>query len=412
MAKTMMSDHSGNLMVWGHFYESLDQEGYNGTFLHKYSPAGQLLWADTTKSFGIPVCGGMTMDNADNIYVTVGKTSNTNGDGHIWINGVKYPGGFGYMIKYNNAGQLMWVINTGRFRYPKDMTMDNSGNIFVTGSAGNFCFTQKFNTEGHLLEEMEICGNYISADRNGNIYLSQNGNIKKISSGTLIWSHNINSADFRISIDNGGNCYLVTCPTDYSSEMMKFSPSGELLWSHDMSFKAGGIFVSGEKISVVDETLSSKTASKLQVRQYNLNGDESWTYSIPNSGDMMGRGITEQAGAIYVSASGKRVLNNYVMRINMSGVATALGENNEDHDLFSVYPNPSRQFNINYVNNKNTPFSIRVHDITGKCILVKNYTNASGMLRESLDLSPYAKGVYSLQLVQEQSVQIRRLIVE
>jgi hypothetical protein len=99
---------------------------------------------------------GVTVDNSSNIYVTgftQGGLDNNTNLGSVSNDII--------LVKYNSSGTKQWTkqLGTGAVDTGNDVTVDSSGNIYVTGdtyggldgntSAGNAdIFLMKFNSDG------------------------------------------------------------------------------------------------------------------------------------------------------------------------------------------------------------------------------------------------------------------------
>jgi hypothetical protein len=118
-------------------------------------------------------------------------------------------------IKYDTDGKELWVNrydeNNGRGGIPSAMTIDNQGNIYITGRSSN-----------HSLGD-----NYVT--------------IKYDSSGRQLWDATydgtgeglLNEAS-ALFVDNDGNVYVTgTCMAgsrDVTYDTIKYSPDGNQLW--------------------------------------------------------------------------------------------------------------------------------------------------------------------------------------
>ena len=159
---------------------------------------------------------------------------------------------------YNLTNGQNWTYNI-----PADMTVDNQGNVYVTGekygSAYKDYATHKIDLNGNLLWSAVHNGilgyndvaNAVDVDNLGNVYVTgftndTSGNyndittIKYSSAGNVIWLRAYNGpasyddAGKKIKIDNSGNVIVAGISwgtgtqTDYI--ILKYNPSGVLLW--------------------------------------------------------------------------------------------------------------------------------------------------------------------------------------
>jgi hypothetical protein len=87
---------------------------------------------------------------------------------------------------------------------------------------------------------------------------------------------------------------------------------------------------------------------------------------------------------------------------------TVLDADNFQINQISVYPNPSKD--VFYVKlNNNTPFDIRVTDITGKVVYTKKQMNATTPF--PLQMGTYSSGIYFLQIRANNQLTTRKLVL-
>lgn len=145
-AKSIKVSTSGHVYVAG--------KSYNGTntdyVLLKYDTSGTLLWTRFYDgSTGDDECVSMAMDNSENIFLT-GFSTGTNGSNTDAAT-----------VQYNSSGVRNWVIrfdgSSGGNDIGKSVTVDQAGNIIVTGSTdtdnsastiNNDIFSVKYNSNG------------------------------------------------------------------------------------------------------------------------------------------------------------------------------------------------------------------------------------------------------------------------
>jgi uncharacterized delta-60 repeat protein len=249
-------DNSGNIYVTGYSTGS----GSNSDYLTiKYNPNGIQQWIQRYNGAGAgqDVAYSITADDSGNVYITgVSDTASTGGSGNC------------VTIKYNTNGVQQWIkmySGAGNLRdLGNDITLDNSGNIYVTGyttlSANDINYlTIKYNSNGAMQwvktyngtgNDRDIALN-IEHDNNGNVYitgLSRSSNsfysedfvtIKYDSSGTEKWTKRYNSPNNYgdepqdMAVDVAGNVYVTGYGFNggtYSLATVKYSASGNEEW--------------------------------------------------------------------------------------------------------------------------------------------------------------------------------------
>jgi len=174
LALSTAYDTSGNVYVTGYS----NGNGSESDFVTiKYNPSGIQEWISIYNGPGntYDIGAAIALDNSGNVYVTgssygVGSSSD-------------YA-----TIKYNSEGVMMWVARYNGIRnsedYPILLSIDNSGNVYVSGTEGisdssDIC-TIKYNTNGVMLWFARYDGpgngtdyvNSLVLDKNGNVYLT------------------------------------------------------------------------------------------------------------------------------------------------------------------------------------------------------------------------------------------------
>ncbi len=160
----LVVDKNGNVYVTGYREDSLSPEVTNFNFLTiKYSPAGALLWDKIydRATTSIDFGNSMAVDDSGNVYVT-GSSSST-------LTGKDFT-----TIKYNSNGDTLWVRQYNGPGNSVDeaqaIQLDNHGHIYVIGqSRGTGTFddftTIKYKANGDTLWVRRYNGTGNGADQ-------------------------------------------------------------------------------------------------------------------------------------------------------------------------------------------------------------------------------------------------------
>ena len=172
-AKAIAVDNSGNVYVAG---TSLGMGTGNDFATIKYDSAGQQQWVALYNDFDNPdeQLNAMTIDGSGNVYVTG------------W-SGILYSYHDCTTIKYNSAGQEQWVarynVQPRGYASGIGIALDDSGNVYVAArtqdESSTFCATIKYNSAGQQQWVAEYRGGAgldtptaIAVDHKGNAYVT------------------------------------------------------------------------------------------------------------------------------------------------------------------------------------------------------------------------------------------------
>src|SRR5437667_296105 len=252
-ATAIAIDGKGNVYVTGTSQGS--GTGYDFATI-KYDSNGQKQWVARYN-------GPANLDDS-------AKAAVVDGAGNVYVTGSSTGAGSGLdcvTVKYDSAGQQQWVARDAGFHLGSEahaITVDASGNIYVTGGSGFIdsgldYLTIKYNSAGQKLWGRRYSGGYafgediataIAVDGLGNVYVTGTSfvpatgfdyaTVKYDSSGGDGWSVRYNGPAngeddaSSIAIDNSGNIYVTgqsagsgTGP-DYAT--IKYEASGNQLW--------------------------------------------------------------------------------------------------------------------------------------------------------------------------------------
>jgi hypothetical protein len=204
-------DASENVYVTGNVSILNVTYGGSGLLVSKFNSNGGLTWSNvvTPGQPGIAQVRagglGIAVDSANNVYVASRTDGNAGGS-------FAYAG----LTKFDSNGNVIWYVNTYETAgqstgASRDVSVDSSGNIYLTVSAGNF-YTIKYNSSGSIIWQKILTPSFsisngfggqtktIAVDStNSFLYLSPGAGtgqvpiIKLDFNGNLIWSNRLNA---------------------------------------------------------------------------------------------------------------------------------------------------------------------------------------------------------------------------
>lgn len=367
--KSIIVDNSRNVFVAG--YSKIEGIGRNFTTI-KYSPSGEILWISEflSPSTNSNSFGSVVADDSGNVYVTgsgdqesitakydlegtelwkktliksLPNAVTLSDSGYLYVTGKYTDSNYDYfVVKYNSDGTEMWNSNwngTGDSKGAIDIAVDESGNVYITGTTNSLYTTVKYNANG--MENWAVYydgvgnsdkANSIAIDSFGNIYVTGNtGTVKYNSKGTELWINDPSGSN--ITADKNGFIYL----TNWNN-ISKYDTSAALIWTKSYAGRTVKKLVidAMNNISVIGEDRLPTNGYDFVTESFNSKGDKRWTgrYNGPGiSRDTFADMAIDDDGNIYVS--GKSGDDFTTVKFDPNG--------NQDWTVF--YLGPTTSFN-------------------------------------------------------------------
>ena len=466
-AVSVAVDASGNVYVTGQSMGSGTGADYATI---KYNPAGVQLWlmrfdgpADSTD---VPV--GLVIDNSGNVYVT-GYSSgggtgfdfatvkyNTNGvqqwvqrygtyitdkpvgigidqAGNVYIAGNSGSSGSSYVtLKYDPQGVLLWSQNYSPVgdlaggSYAQSMTVDMSGNVYVTGvsypGAAGKITTVKYNTNGvpqwaQLYGSQESLTFSITTDISGNVYIEGayyglGHTIKYNSFGTVKWdmpgNHNV------AAIDNNSN--VISAGITFNT--VKYDSTGTPQWS--VTYPQGGYTNAVNADASGNIYVTGYSGNDYLTVKYSPGGAQQWTesYNGPGNGDDEAVAMAlDGQGNVYVTGFSMGAGTDYdfatIKYSQLTGINPISSDIPNSYSLSQNYPNPfNPSTKIKFGVPKSGGVRLVIYDAIGREVatVVNEQLNA-GTYEAQWNASNFPSGVYFYKITSGDFSETKKLIL-
>lgn len=194
-------DHNNHVISTGAFTSTvltfgsytLTNSGDRDVFITKHDLNGNVIWAKSAAGIGFEYPRAVSCDNLGNIYVVGQYSSPSLAFGTFTINNNGYSDGF--LAKYDANGNFIWAKNIGSTGYEAAyaVSTDKFGNIFISGVFGS---------------TMTLGAFTLNPTANGDVFVA-----KYDSSGNVLWAKSGDGDGMdeirSITTDNNGNAFVV-----------------------------------------------------------------------------------------------------------------------------------------------------------------------------------------------------------
>lgn len=380
----IITDASGNIYITG---SSTGMGTGKDIITLKYDPSGNLVWNKifNGSSNGEDIGYDLTMDNQNNIFVT-GAVTNVN------------TGKDGVVIKYDNAGNQIWVNSyTSQGNFPdlfKRINADTQNNIYAAGetvsSTSSFDFlTVKYDNAGNQIWDRTYNGTSNSIDKindmiidNDFIYVTGESigtgttydflTIKYDLSGNEIWQNRFNGTESRLDV-----------PRAITSD------------------SEGSIYITGQ-------SYSSFSNSDILTLKYDNSGNQIWTVLFNGEGnhtDDPSAVLVNKTGDVFVTSTSNGIyLTSDIVTIKYSQTVGIQNLNTSTPEIFNLYDNYPNPFNpatnIKFDIPVSSDVKLKIYDISGKEIFTAiNEKLSAGTFEYKWNAANYASGVYFYKII-------------
>jgi hypothetical protein len=316
-----------------------------------YAQAPNWLWAKSANGVAPNYKQGITKDTNGNVYITGNFETPTITFGSIVLTNA---GGFDiYIVKYNSVGNVVWAKNAGGTGYDigQSITIDISGNVIITGE-----FSSPTLTFGSTVLTPSGFSNYFIAkyDSSGNPIWAKGATVSTKSSGNNVTTDNFGNIYVTGQYENSSIDFglgLLTNSGFSDFFLLKYSPSGILLWSKNnggASYEQGecvktddngNVYVTGFFYSsvITFDTINltnagPTTSPDIFLNKYDSSGNIIWSKRA-------GGNSADYARKIQIDGSGNIILVGHFISMNVTFGSTTLSSLGGNDILILKYDN-------------------------------------------------------------------------
>lgn len=325
VATAVALDHSGAVVVLGHFSGTVDFGGgslsspgpSDATFLARLGPNGGHSWSRTLGDSLELGTNKLAVDDGGNALVALEFRGTVDlGGGPITAVGFRD----GIIAKYDAAGAHVWSRNFGganAFVQVKAAGVDGFGNLVVAGTFtgdidfGGTLLTYTPFTTNMFVVRFDSDGNHVWSRKNTGGLIEITGITGDVFGNTIVTGYHGAAFDF------GGGA--VTASGVYDIFIAKYGPAGTYMWSQTFGSPgtyqhafdvatdaAGGVIITGHFKSTLDlggGALTSAGSWDMFVAKFNRFGTHTWSQSFGDANTQRSYSVAV-GGASQVTVAG------------------------------------------------------------------------------------------------------------
>lgn len=317
-AQAVARDASGNVYVTGNFTGAIDFDpgplsksktsaGSNDIFVAKYNASGDFQWVQRIGSTSSDVGRAIAVDGSGNVYVTgefkgtVDFNPSSTDTANLKASGTAADI---FVLKLTTAGVYQWAKRMGGTQDDdaKGVTLDNAGNVVVTGYFQGKAYFNPANPTGNFLES---AGSY-------DIFVAK----YSAALGVFGWAKRMGGTGgdigYDVTVDDSGNVVA----TGYFTGTVGFNPAST---------------------SVAYNLASSAGSSDVFVLKLSASGSYVSAFRLGSTGSDVGYGVkTDASGNLYLAGKFSNTVN-----FNPAGTTTYSSTSFGSADAFFAKYNAS-----------------------------------------------------------------------
>jgi hypothetical protein len=425
-------DKSGNFYLLGSVRLSAefgDIIFYGSGFYAKYNGNGDVIWVKNVSGSGTVNVFAIFTGDDDESYI-LGNFYGTMTLGDFDLISLKNTSMV--IAKYNALGHVSWVeqIDSKRDVYGRSFSADTKGNIYVTGEQSDISYFQNITFAGstkgswsHFIGKLAPAGAAgVGAPGVATSYCAgSTASVSFTTSGSFAPGNT-----FTVQLSDAAGCF--TSPLEIgsgSASPVSVSFSENLTGSgYRMRVVSSAPYAVGVE-SAADIAIYQPPVVSLQALEEvvcSSTTDLVLTGGAPAGGTYAGPGVANGIFNAAVAGAGTHEItytytNSYgcqASAVQPITVATCTGIRDRELERNAqLYPNPTTgKFMLTVPLPAAGDVLVRVVNLQGRAVLEKAYGRQHGEFTAQLDLSAQAKGLYLLQILLDQQLLVKQVVLQ
>ena len=429
-------DGFSNVHITGYFNGTADFDpgsdtvnltpvGFIDIFFAKYDTAGNYLWAKNIGSTIGDRGHSITVDGSGNVYITGAFQLTVDFDPGAGTANLTGPKSF--FAKYSQCVlttttvtvsicssdsiflQNGWQNSTGTY-YDTLASVNGCDSVIATTLTINPSVTPSVSISA---SSTTICSGetvtFTATPTNGGISPSYqwklNGGNVGTNSPAYSNSSLTNGDQISCVLTSNANC---ASPTTATSNTITITVNSNIAASVSISASPGSTINQGDNVTFTATNTNNVPSPSYQ---WKLNGNNVGTNSITYSNSFLANG--DQINCVISSSSpcvtgSPATSNTITMIVNPVGIAEIDFINN-----INIYPNPNTgEFVLEMEITKPENLGIKLLNVIGQVIYKENLIKYSGTYQKTIDVSKQVTDIYTLQLLSDEGIMNKKIIIE
>ena len=272
---------------------------------------------------------------------------------------------------------------------------------FMVKASANIFFniSQPFAVGNYTYQMQDVCTDYV-LDLGG-LAIPENS-ASFVGYGVSVPdSFTLTDSNYKVELTHGdiGSVFLAVRPAHVTTGVTQFfNGSCDGTANMNLNFDTSGAALNCSASTSGANTIPPVSASVATINGFNGNS-ATGTWFIFFTDIAVGDGITG-------------TIQKVTFNLCKSALVPVLSSESYDISDLVLYPNPNNgNFNIQFNSNSGNEISVEVHDMRGRSIYNKSYTN-NGLFNESLQLNNAQAGVYLVTVQDGSKKEVKKIVVQ